>query len=91
MKQHTQNTTFLFSRKNGKVSMSDIDENSSDNLEVFSDANSLSYNDNEAWGLYFNETGYMEQELRQNMTKFNTREIRNTKRDFPLPIPHVFT
>lgn len=71
--------------------MSDIDENSSDNLEVFSDANSLSYNDNEAWGLYFNETGYMEQELRQNMTKFNTREIRNTKRDFPLPIPHVFT
>ena len=71
--------------------MSDIDENSSDNLEVFSGANSLSYNDNEAWGLYFNENGYMEQELRQNMTKFNTREIRNTKRDFPLPIPHVFT
>lgn len=40
--------------------MSDIDENSSDNSEVFCDANSLSYNDNEAWGLYFNETGYME-------------------------------
>ena len=56
--------------------MCDMDVNSSDISEVFSDSDSLSSFDNEASGFYFNFT---EQVLRKYMTKFSSEDISNTK------------
>ena len=61
--------------------MSDIDENSSDISEVFSsDSDCLSSNDNEASLLSFKEPEYIEQKLRENVSKCSTEDIPNTKR-----------
>ena len=65
--------------KKGKLSMSDMDVNSSDISEVFSDSDSLSSFDNEASGFYFNKLEYTEQVLRKYMTRFSSEEISNTK------------
>ena len=59
--------------------MSDMDVNSSDISEVFSDSDSLSSFDNEASGFYFNKLEYTEQVLRKYMTRFSSEEISNTK------------
>lgn len=75
----TQNTIYHFSIKKGKLSMCDMDVNSSDISEVFSDSDSLSSFDNEASGFYFNKLEYTEQVLRKYMTRFSSEEISNTK------------
>lgn len=59
--------------------MCDMDVNSSDISEVFSDSDSLSSFDNEASGFYFNKLEYTEQVLRKYMTKFSSEDISNTK------------
>ena len=53
--KYIRKTIFHFFCKNSKISISNIDENSSDISEVSSHINSLFLNDNEALGLYFDK------------------------------------
>ena len=57
---YIRKTIFHFFCKNSKISISNIDENSSDISEVSSHINSLSLNDNEALGLCFDKPEYTE-------------------------------
>ena len=82
---------FIAFAKTVKLAMSDIDGNSSDISDVFSDINSLSLNDIEALELYFNKPEYTEQDLSKNMTKCSTEEMSRTQRVEDFPLPTMFT